>query len=212
MTIYQLDNITKDVRVALDQNMSGEALTALGDVDTLSLNDTIKSKVLDGVKRVHSQAPVYLLDEGYNFGEAVYWRDMGSGYILLPDDFMRLVVFKMSDWKKAVYEAITPNNPKYLLQSSDFKGLRGTYQTPLCVVAIIPEGRILEFYSCRDNTATVSRGVYLPYPKIDESKGVEVCSKCYDSAVYTIAALTLLTYGEAERANSLLELSKSTLI
>lgn len=209
--IYLASNIVKDVRVALDNNMSGEALAVLGDVDTLSLDEIVRSKIVEGVKRVHSQAPVYLLDEGHNFGDAVYWADKESGWVLLPDDFMRLVVYKMSDWERPVYEAITPNSPIYALQSSRFKGLRGTSQKPVCAISIRPEGRALEFYSCKSENATVERGVYLPYPKI-ENGGVEICSKCYDAVIYSIAALTLSTYKEAEAAAAFLELSKSALL
>ena len=43
MTVYPLDKIAEDVRIALDQNMVSDALTEIGDVDTLALNDIIKS-------------------------------------------------------------------------------------------------------------------------------------------------------------------------
>lgn len=41
MTVYHLDEIAKDVRIALDQNTTSDALREIGDVDTLSLNDII---------------------------------------------------------------------------------------------------------------------------------------------------------------------------
>ena len=69
----------------------------IGDVDTLALNDIIKSKIIEAVKRVHSSAPPYLLDGGHNFGDEVYWQKCESGWVLLPEDFMRFVVFQMSD-------------------------------------------------------------------------------------------------------------------
>lgn len=74
MTVYQLDDIAKDVRIALDQNMASDTLAAIGDVDTLALNDIIKSKIVEAVKRVHSSAPPYLLDGGHNFGDAIFWN------------------------------------------------------------------------------------------------------------------------------------------
>ena len=73
MKVYLLDEIAKDVRIAIDQNMQSETLVDFGDVDTLSLNDIIKSKIVDAVKRIHSTAPSYLLDGGHNFGDAIYW-------------------------------------------------------------------------------------------------------------------------------------------
>ncbi len=212
MAVYTLDNITKDVRIALDQNMTSEALTEIGDVDTLALNEIIRSKIVQAVKQVHSVAPIYLLDGGNNFGDAVYWKDNESGWVLLPEDFMRLVVFEMDDWAQAVFAAMSIEDSEYLQQSSRFKGIRGTAQKPVCVISVRPEGRALEFYSCKSKDATVSRAVYMPYPKVDENDGIVICQRCYDAVVYTTAALVLTTYGDVEKGNALTTLAKESLI
>lgn len=212
MKVYLLDEIAKDVRIAIDQNMQSETLVDFGDVDTLSLNDIIKSKIVDAVKRIHSTAPSYLLDGGHNFGDAIYWKELESGWCLLPEDFMRLVVFQMDDWERAVYHAISEDDEEYQKQSSRFKGVRGTPQKPVCAIAIRPEGRVLEFYSCKSTDAMVSRAVYLPYPKVDKDNGIQICERCYQAVVYTIASLVLITYGSADQSKALLELAKSTLI
>ena len=101
---------------------------------------------------------------------------------------------------------------EYEKQSSRFKGIRGTPQRPVCAITIRPEGRSLEFYSCKTNKALVSKAVYLPYPKIDEDDGIEICSRCYIAVIYTIAALVLTAYGDSEKSASFSELSKSALI
>lgn len=212
MRVYHLDKIAKDVRIALDQNMSSDTLVEIGDVDTLSLNDIIKSKIAEAVKRIHSDAPSYLLDGGYNFGDAIYWRPMECGWVLLPEDFMRLVVFEMDDWERPVYHAISTDDTDYEKQSSRFKGIRGTAQRPICAIAIRPEGRVLEFYSCTSEGAMVSRAVYLPYPKVDRDGAIEICQRCYDAVVYTVAALVLTSYGDTDKSAALSELAKSALI
>jgi len=212
MKVYCLDEIAKDVRIAIDQNMSSDTLIGFDDVDTLSLNGIIKSKVTDAVKRIHSTAPVYLLDGGNNFGDAIYWKELESGWCLLPENFMRLVVFQMDDWERAVYHAISEDDAEYKKQSSRFKGIRGTPQKPVCAIAIRPEGRALEFYSCKSENAMVSRAVYLPYPVIDEDDGIEICERCYQAVVYTIASLVLTTYGNADLSKALSDLAKSALI
>lgn len=212
MAIYQLDKITKDIRTSLDQNMSSEALIEIGDVDTLALNDIIKSKIVEAVKRIHSEAPPHLLDGGHNFGDAVYWMEHESGRVLLPEDFMRFVVFEMDDWERAVFTCSNTDDPEYEKQHSRFKGIRGTSQRPVCFISIRPEGRVLEFYSCKSKNAKVSRGVYLPYPKVDDYGGIEICERCYAAVVYTAAALVLATYGDMDKSNLYNELAKSTLI
>lgn len=209
--IYQLDKIMQDVRICLDQNMTSDALLESGDIDTLALDDIIRSKILEAVQRVHMDAPNYLLEGGHNFGDAVYWRELESGWVLLPPDFMRLVVFEMDDWEQAVYQAISTDDPEYEKQRSRFKGIRGTAQRPVCAIAIRPEGRVLEFYSCKSKDAQVSRAMYIPYPKIDEDNGVDICERCYNSVVYTAAGLTLLTCGEVEKGNAVSELAQTFL-
>lgn len=209
--IYQLDKIMQDVRICLDQNMTSDALLDSGDIDTLALDEIIKSKILEAIQRVHSDAPNYLLENGHNFGDAVYWRELESGWVLLPKDFLRLVVFEMDDWEQAVYTAISIDDPDYEKQRSRFKGIRGTAQKPVCAIAIRPEGRVLEFYSCKTTDAKVSRAMYIPYPKVDEDGGVDVSERCYNAVVYTAAGLTLMTYGEVEKANTLSDLAKTFL-
>lgn len=212
MTVYKLDDIAKDVRIALDQNMVSNALTEIGDVDTLSVDEIIKSKICEAVKRIHSEAPPYLLDGGYNFGDAVYWKDQECGWVLLPEDFMRFVVFEMDDWDRAVFYPISTDDAEYSLQSSQFKGIRGTAQRPVCAISIRPEGRVLEFFSCKSENAMVSRAVYLPYPKVDCHGAIEICQRCYEAVVYTIASLTSATFGDKDKTSLFSELAKSALI
>ena len=209
--IFQIDKIMQDVRICLDQNMASDALIESGDIDTLALDEIIKSKILEAIQRVHRDAPNYLLEGGHNFGDAVYWRELESGWVLLPKDFLRLVVFEMDDWEQAVYQAISTDDPEYEKQHSRFKGIRGTAQRPVCAIGIRPEGKVLEFYSCKSKDAQVSRAIYMPYPKIDEDGGVDISERCYNAVIYTAAGLTLLTCGETEKGNSVSELAQTFL-
>lgn len=209
--IYQITEIARDVRVALDQNNTSEQLLAVGDIDTLSLDEIIISKLEEAVRRVETAAPVYLLEEGHEFGDAIYRGTLGSGWILLPDDFMRLISFRMSDWERTVYTAISVDDPLYAKQSSRFKGIRGNVQKPVCAIVNRPEGKALEYYSCNSDDAYVAQALYLPYPHIDEDGGIDICERCYRGVVYMAASLVLTTYGEGEKASRLAELSKSFL-
>lgn len=210
--IYSLAEITREVRIAIDQNMTSEQLIVTGDIETLSLEDIIRSKVVEAVRRVESVAPVRFLEAGHNFGDAVYWGELESGWVLLPEDFMRLISFRMSDWERTVYAAISVSDPKYAKQSSRYKGIRGNPQKPVCAIANRAEGRALEFYSCKSKDAYVARATYVPYPSIDEeTDSIDISEKCFTAVVYTVAALVLNTYGEADKASAMVELAKSIL-
>lgn len=206
---FPVDKICRDVRIAIDENIVSHSLLETGDVDTLTLNDLILSKIEDGVRRVEQTAPVHFLEEGHAFGDNLRWGEMESGWILLPDDFMRLIVFKMSDWERAVYEALTAENPLYRVQSSRHKGLRGTAQRPVCALISRPEGRVLEFYSCKSDKATVERAMYLPWPRIDNEGAIDICERCYNNAVYMIASLALMAYSDGEKASVMAEMANS---
>lgn len=210
--IYSVERIKRDVRRVIDENYSSESLIAEGDVDTLSLDEIIVSKILDAVRRVHAEAPQYLLEAGHQLDDAVFWDDRCSGHILLPADFMRLVIFKMSDWERPVYNAIAVTDARYKLQSSRYKGLRGNVQRPVCAVVSRPEGRVLEFWSCNSEEAYVAQGNYIPYPSIDEDGGVDISERCYAAVLYETAALTLYAYGDKDKGLSMDDLSKGALI
>ena len=197
----------------MDKNMTSTALRDLGDVDTLSVDDIIKSRIVDATRRVELRAPLHYLENGHNFGDNVYWEQgkdrAGCGWTLLPTDFMRLMVFQMSDWKRPVFQAISPTDEEYALQWSQFGGIRGNTEFPVCTISVRPEGRVLEFFSCKDNTADVAKAVYLPEPSIDSDEGIDISERCYTAVVYTTAALVLTAYGASEQAAAMNTLAKS---
>lgn len=209
--IYQLDKIKEDVRICLDQNMTSDALLADEDIDTLALDDILGSKIVEAVERVHLGAPSYLLENGHNFGDAVYWGEQESGWVLLPADFMRLIVFEMDDWERAVYQAISTDDPEYEKQRSRIKGIRGTSQRPVCAIALRPEGRVLEFYSSKSEGAKVRRAMYLPYPEVDANGGIDISERCYKAVIYMAAGLTLISCGEVDKGNVMTEMAQTFL-
>ena len=207
--VYNIETVSEDVRIAIDENKTSEQLLGDEDIDTLSLNEIIRSKIEEAVRRVETTAPTFLLEEGHTFGDSVFWEDGNSGWTLLPDDFMRLIAFRMSDWERTCYNAISVDDPIYDLQSSRYKGVRGNVQKPVCAVVNRAEGKALEFYSCNSEDAYVKRATYLPYPEIDDEDGIDISERCYTAVVYSTAALVLTAYGANDRAEQLNALAKS---
>ena len=216
MTTYYISDLMSDIRIALDRNNDSTPLIAAGDIDTLSLNDIIHSKIEDAARVVLRDAPITLLDGGKAFGESIHWfsrEGIGGGCIVLPDDFLRLVAFQMSDWSYPVTVAITEDNPLYALQSSRYGGVRGNPQRPVVVLSAQPVGLALEFYSCTAGVGvSVKRATYIPIPKIetDEAKKeyIELYDKVKPAIVYYAAYLVALSIGEADLAAVMLNTSK----
>lgn len=142
MTYYSIEDIIKDIRVVLDQNMSSEALSELGDIDTLSLDELIRSKIEDAALAVIKAAPISKLGD-------ITERLIGSVSISdserhvvrvkLPKDFARLVRFKMKSWPRAVYGAEPPISPYYEQANSEF-GILGTRERPVVFLVPSPVG------------------------------------------------------------------------
>lgn len=209
--VVQATEMAKAVRVAIDMNKGDEPLFAEGDTDTLTLDEIIMAKLADAVRMVETEAPSTMLESGHNFGEHdTYIGEDGKGFIILPDDFMRLIAFRMSDWGRTVFEAISDSDPLYSRQSSKWKGICGNPERPVCAIVRRSEGKVLEFYSCSDSSATVTQATYVPIPKIDINGGIDVAGACYRAAVYRAASLALASLGDQLSA-TMLEISKSLL-
>lgn len=204
--IYDIAELTKRVRVALDMNEIDEALLTESDCETLSLDALIKSKLEAGARITERDAPAYLLDSGKPLsGSITFDREVGigRGRMKLPDDFLRLITFKMSDWERAVTEPILESDPRYGLQSSKHAGIRGNPERPVAAIVHEPTGLVLEFWSCTGGEeVTLQRGRYLPIPKINGS-GIEICEKLLEAVIAQTAYITALTIGDSVRAQGL---------
>lgn len=209
--LYNVSDIVREVKIAIDENIDSTSMEDLPDEDTLKFNEIIKSKILDGARIIETAAPMHLLDSGLAFGESIGWHGQpgyGSGYIHLPDGFMRLLCFQMSDWDYAVNVAIDERDPIYQLQKSRFAGVRGTPQKPVVAITYQPIGLVLEFYSTyAGENAFIKRARYLPMPRIWNNK-IDLCEKLKPAIVYYIAYLTALSIGDGNLATSMLGTSR----
>lgn len=207
--IYAVSDLVKEIRIVLDENTSSEALTQVGDVDTLSLDELVKSKIEDAGRLVVQSAPVSMLGGGKAFGETIGWDSAagyGSGHIVLPDDFLRLIVFQMSDWSIAVSEPITEHDPRYSRQRSRYGGVRGCPQKPVVAIVQQPIGQVLEFYSCTAGEHVyVKMARYAPEPKIstfEDEAVIDLPEKIERAVVYYAAYLVALATGQTEQAKA----------
>lgn len=183
--LYSISDIVRDAKIALRKNPNTPPMAINALPQQLTLDDILASRIVDAVRRAHLDAPLHLLDTGCNFADAVYWRDDGSGWVLLPQDFLRLIAFQMDDWLMPVNTAITADHPLYCQQRSPWPGLRGNPERPVCAIVHRPEGLALEFYTCRSANAQVKQAVYLPQPAIQDDH-IYICQSCYQLTIQNI--------------------------
>ncbi|MCC8071322.1 MAG: hypothetical protein LIO90_05935 [Bacteroidales bacterium] len=193
MSTYSVAQVTADVRRRLNHNAPAPELIAADDLDTLLLDDRVRELLLPTLTDLYLAVPYTHLCFGHHFGQDVGWHTGGSvgafsGWVPLPDDYLRLVVFQMSDWERPVVEAQTIDHPSYLLQRSAATGLRGTPERPRCFIAVRPEGLVLEFYSCLSQQATVGQALYQPRPTFITPDHVDIPPLCYHPLIGRLAA------------------------
>ena len=210
--VFEVSDIIRDVRVAIDNNdTSLQMPNNLIDIDTLTLEQIIESKVADAARVVESTAPFYLLDSGKAFGDSIGWdgeAGYGSGHIHLPDDFLRLVTFQMSDWSYPVSEVITEEDEEYAMQRSRYAGIKGSPQKPVVAVVQQPIGLVLEFYSCYSGeNAYIKRARYIPIPRVIDG-GIDLCEKLRPAIVYYTAYMVALSIKDGDLATAMLNQSK----
>jgi hypothetical protein len=213
---YNVEDIQKDVRILLDMNITHAGLGGISpkDMETLTIDQLIESKLVEAAKIIMQSAPYYMLGQGESFAARVGWNEEGessSGFVLLPANFMRLIGFQMSDWSYPVHTPITPADPLYEQQGSRHKGIRGNKQRPVVALVEWPAGLVLEFFSSKhtqQESATVKRATYLPHPYIQESndpvtvRSIKLPSKLLSAIEYMTGALCCRTIGDTERANA----------
>jgi hypothetical protein len=163
--------------------------------------------VEDSARLVESGAAHYLLDAGKPFGSSIEWESeegYGAGKVNLPNDFMRLITFRMSDWYMPVTEAITEEDPLYPIQSRHYAGVRGNPQRPVVAITHGTAGQVLEFYSCQAGPGVrVAVARYLPLPTVNNGY-IDLCPKLERAVVYRMASMACAIIGASDLAALLL--------
>lgn len=220
MTNYKVNEIVKEVRIAIDQNMDGTMLSDFGDYDTLALDEIIQSKIVDGAKLIIGAAPIHMIGKGITTVEKpnveynkVFDNDKRYyAQVAVPNDYFRLVSFRMADWLMPVTEeeVITPTDAEYALQRSRVEGVRGCPERP--VLAFVPNiesgdnDYCFEAYSCAGKSACSY--TYLSNPQINKSGEISLPERLYRPIVYAIAYLATIAFNAEGQAAVLLTTAK----
>lgn len=214
--------IIRDVRVAIDENTKITPFTDddgnVVDTATLEMEDIIKSKITDGINAVRKIAPLQYLEPARKAsGEdwPVTWTDeeKGTGEVTLPDDYLRMVMFKMSDWAHAVTVLISPESAMYHQQFSDIRGVRGNASRPVAALGtdMATGKKVIQFFSCNSTDAKAeltyiircdgSTGSTESSENTESAGTYEVERGVYRAVILKIASLVAATYGNGDVMN-----------
>lgn len=150
-----LKYLDENEEIITDRTEFGYPHTALGDL--------IEGIAADIAVKTVGDAERSDIDEWEEPDVSVEWTAPGRGEVELPEDFFRLIVFRMSDWDRSVTETMPPDSPQYALRFSD----RRNGNRRLAPAVAITEGyrrRKLEFIGSHDPGAYVELAGYVPHP------------------------------------------------
>lgn len=215
--------IINDVRVAMDENTAITAFTdsdgTVIDTDTLEMEEIIKSKIADGVNAVRKVAPLSMLDltrKASGTDWPVKWIDEDKciGEVDIPEDYLRLVMFKMSDWAHAATTPIAADTALYHQQFSECKGVRGNPSRPnIAIAADTTTGKdVIQFFSCDSTEATAELTYIKRFTGSTGSAGsYEIEAPIYRAVVLKVASLVAATYANGDLMNLLNQMAQEAL-
>ena len=227
MESVNISKILHDVRVILDQNAEDYGVAGVGEY-TLELDDVIRKGIIPAVEWAHMNAPVTKMT-----GKEIAMTPsplLPPNALQLPDDFLRLVSLKASNWNRAISTYYPEDDPYVSQILSGYAGLMPTANKPAAVMRLEGGKRYLLLYpfvddddSSDDSSAategdTITSAYYIPIPTIDDDDSsddssvsdpsVDIEPTCYDAFLYYLAYLTKITYNEdskfLEQAQALL--------
>lgn len=218
MAVYQLQDVVRDVRVALDENRESQGFLIEGDMETYSLDSMVRGYFPSSARAIEVECPIRYLSGGVVMNGdpegGIHWvgdRDT-CGWFELPEDFLRLISFKMDDWSYSLHHAVEPGGLTYRIQGSSVHGVRGHSERPVCAVVQGSTGLRMEFWSCDTRDACIERLVYAPVPVWDKQDGIIVCGDCYMPAVYACGSMVADALGHRELSQHLQALSEGLLV
>lgn len=120
--------------------------------------DAFAGEMLDEcAKEVLINAPAWKL-KGTLVRATAHPAKDGSGYIPLPEGFLRLLELRMTEWERSVTRVADSGGDVARMQSGRFT--RGGTGKPVCVFGCRDDGAVIEYYSVRSRHE-VERFVYV---------------------------------------------------
>ncbi len=181
-----VQSLVEEARVLLNLNPVGHACG-----DTLTIDRILRGRLQQAVDEVLCGAPLHLVGPGLPVRERIVWHRLPEkwwGSILLPDDFLRPLVFEMTGWScPATF--IAHGSRLYALQHSPFSGVGGCPERPVAAVVPSALGLRLEFFSCRSCTERIVQARYLPMPHADDTGFIDLPPSLTDHVARRLAAL-----------------------
>lgn len=224
--MYQLTvSAARDyVRRAMDELVSVEDIGMLVSPDAIDLHKLVEGCIIEAVVKVHSNAPVILIEGKAGLKDVDFETELNDGVITLSmtEETLRIASVKVSDSDYVVTEFIPEDSPLSRMQFD--KHIRGVADDPRVVIAKKGNGDhrpVLRYYSTnkqniykdKDEAEQKETGLtadqrgdyvivdieYVPYPRIEETI-VNISPLLEYPVLNEITAMVLDSINEHEKA------------
>lgn len=206
-------NIIHHVRWCIDEETGAESY-----IDTYA-DRLIMSRIQYALRWACLYSDPSLLMSGAASGEAsssgavVTSIKASDGVITLPQNFLKVLRVRSSDWKKGVSVPVTEDSDEYLMQS-DETAKAGVNCPVVAYIASTPQR--LELYpkpgtgASAEATIVISPDYVTETSNMNETTDVSIPSGVRTSFIYYLAYLVMCAYNDS-RAGSMYEIAKQNL-
>lgn len=177
----KLQIIKSKVLARIDESLATDESMASYDIDIF---------LSDATAEILRLAPLHIVTvSDFSTSAVVTKRADGSGSVVTPTDFVRLVEFRMDGWHRSVTSPITPHSPLYTRQFNPVT--RGGCSKPVVVL----HSGYLEYFSLPPNTEkhTISTARY-----IKECNADELPDKLIDALCWLTASMMMSVRNEPQ--------------
>lgn len=195
--LYSKQLLIDLVKINMEEGFSGGDVERVGGV---GIESYIESKLPEAINAVFMAAPDVLLPQT-DISKILTpkKKQNGSGEIVLPQDVLRITLFKMKGWDRVVTRFEDSNSIIAKLQENPYT-MAGRAK-PVVVLALNKTGdKVLRYYSLPPEVRTheVDEALYVRIP--DMLSPIEIHELLLPSITYLTAALVFEILGDTERS------------
>lgn len=195
-----LAEVKLKIRTILNETGSEDSFSLIS-VDTVKLDDYIKSVIPDAVRFVTSQniPDLYLPVESVS--SATVNSEDGCSVVAVPSNFMRFLSCRFSGWKREVQEI--GDNEAYKANHNPIT--RAGVNKPECVYANTSSGKVIECFP----SGTLSYFRYVKSVSIptNDSEELSVSDRILESICYAAAYLVYSIFENVTAAEAMKKIS-----
>lgn len=237
-----MSDLVKEMRIAMDEVKHDED----NDIFADDSDEEMKQAIETAAQQLLMQAPAQMLlpervvvslnETGKQDYDAIQTQYTdGHGCLVIPDDWLRLVVLKLKSWSSSLTSLMDPDSKEAQMQAS--RWTRGTPQKPRGLIATSPVTgkRVLMYWTAGRYDANhaeepgkvydheVELFIYIPYQKVEDVFSTEtgkekevidrkivlaLVDECRKYLIYRAISIFLVSKKESELAEKYNQLSQ----